>query len=288
MAVTVCFSFVNFPKKEEETVSTETIEYIKDVFLEDTYIQITDDYVDDTALSELYSGENALERVKDFNRVLNEEFNYYELSFQPLQQYYFFDLSDDFVMIYNSKGGKIHNQKVNIDGEETYVTSLNTIKVDEKFFDEYLNHLDSGEKFSQEDFQFYSIAEEIPVILGSHYADYFKIGERLYLNYLDNNLTFYVKGFFEEGLQFKYNKENIQIDNYICMPNFEINIPVKDRDDFLLQMRHYLQKNSGFIKYEKESDLKVIEKSLEQLSNKYLLEYVLIYSPVQIKCEKEN
>lgn len=64
--------------------------------------------------------------------------------------------------------------------------------------------------------------------------------------------------------------------------------PVKDRDDFLLQMRHYLQKNSGFIKYEKESDLKVIEKSLEQLSNKYLLEYVLIYSPVQIKCEKEN
>ena len=72
------------------------------------------------------------------------------------------------------------------------------------------------------------------------------------------------------------------------MPNFEINIPVKDRDDFLLQMRHYLQKNSGFIKYEKESDLKVIEKSLEQLSNKYLLEYVLIYSPVQIKCEKEN
>lgn len=226
MAVTVCFSFVNFPKKEEETVSTETIEYIKDVFLEDTYIQITDDYVDDTALSELYSGENALERVKDFNRVLNEEFNYYELSFQPLQQYYFFDLSDDFVMIYNSKGGKIHNQKVNIDGEETYVTSLNTIKVDEKFFDEYLNHLDSGEKFSQEDFQFYSIAEEIPVILGSHYADYFKIGERLYLNYLDNNLTFYVKGFFEEGLQFKYNKENIQIDNYICMPNFEINIPV--------------------------------------------------------------
>ena len=45
--------------------------------------------------------------------------------------------TDNFVKIYNRKGDQIKNQKIEIDEQICYVTSLNTIGVNEKFFNEY-------------------------------------------------------------------------------------------------------------------------------------------------------
>ena len=109
-----------------------------------------------------------------------------------------------FVKIYNRRGGKIINQEINIDGKRCYVTSFNTLQTNERFFSENLNFVDEGEGFEKKDYLL-SASEKVPIILGHNYKKDVNLGETFTLNYLEKNLEFYVKGFFEEGLCIKSN-----------------------------------------------------------------------------------
>lgn len=104
-----------------------------------------------------------------------------------------------FVKIYNRRGGKIINQEINIDGKRCYVTSFNTLQTNERFFSENLNFVDEGEGFEKKDYLL-SASEKVPIILGHNYKKDVNLGETFTLNYLEKNLEFYVKGFFEEEL----------------------------------------------------------------------------------------
>ena len=134
------------------------------------FAQLVDHYVDDDKLTALYNEPDILERLIAFNKCLNEQLNYYELSFQALQSLEYFKGTDNFVKIYNRKGDQIKNQKIEIDEQICYVTSLNTIGVNEKFFNEYLPLVEEGNSFASEDY-ILSTSTEIPIILGHHYKE---------------------------------------------------------------------------------------------------------------------
>mgnify|MGYP001101721759 FL=1 len=54
------------------------------------FAQLVDHYVDDDKLTALYNEPDILERLIAFNKCLNEQLNYYELSFQALQSLEYF------------------------------------------------------------------------------------------------------------------------------------------------------------------------------------------------------
>lgn len=252
------------------------------------YIQLADNYVDDDSLSNLYAERNVIARVKKFNEDLNTNLEYYEMSFQALQSLDYFDGDERFVKTYNRKGGQIKNQEVMIDGKKCYVTSLNTIQVNKRFFDENLLLLEEGKGFDRNDY-LVSDFDQVPIILGYQYTDYFNVGDILTLNYLEKNINFYIKGFLQKGIRIEYNNAIVEMDNYICMPSFDCTKIVDQSDDeFLFQMRHYLQKNRGYIKYTTENDRKHIEQELSNYINNSMLNYSLMDTRYQINVRVSN
>lgn len=249
-----------------------------------TYVMIADEYFDDNALSKLYDEEESFIRLCNLNDDLNKYFDYYELSFQALQSLEYYNLDDEFVKIYNRKGGKIENQIVGIEEEERYVTSLNTIIVNENFFETYLDSIEQGEKFTDDDY-ILSMSEDIPILLGYNYMSYFDIGDTLELNYLGSNLTFYIKGFLTENLSIKKDNNIISLDNYICVPSFKIKSEPQRRDseqDTLFKMRYYLQKNSGYIQFSTDDEIEQIVQQINDFNSKYDLDYTVLNTTYNI------
>lgn len=242
------------------------------------FVQLVDHYVDDDKLTTLYNEPDILERLITFNKCLNEQFNYYELSFQALQSLEYFKGNDNFVKIYNRKGGQIKNQKIEIDDQICYVTSLNTIRTNQNFFNEYLPFIQEGNAFISEDYVLSDLTE-IPIILGSHYKKYYEVGDIIQLNFLEKNFDFYIKGFFTENLSIDYNSKNIDMDDYICMPSFNCTIGSEYINENLIWwVRYYLQKNNGYIKYSSQDDLEYIKEVVSDLAQKYDLDYSIIDS----------
>lgn len=277
----ICFFGEETDHISNHEVETETT-YSEENTSADSYIRIVDGYVDDAALSKLYEEENLVERLKHFNEVLTDHFKYYEMSFQALQSLDYYDGDERFVKIYNRRGGKILNQEINLDGSIRYVTSFNTLQANERFFNEELNFVDKGEGFEENDY-ILSASEKVPIILGYDYENYVDLGETFTLNYLEKNLDFYVKGFFEEGLSIKSNDTTICLDNYICMPSFECaEMDETENDNFLFCVRHYLQKNQGYIKYTDSGELAEIEEELIQYIDSSNLNYSRMKTTYQI------
>lgn len=252
------------------------------------FAQLVDHYVDDDKLTALYNEPDILERLIAFNKCLNEQLNYYELSFQALQSLEYFKGTDNFVKIYNRKGDQIKNQKIEIDEQICYVTSLNTIGVNEKFFNEYLPLVEEGNSFASKDY-ILSTSTEIPIILGHHYKKYYKVGDIIQLNFLEKNFDFYIKGFFPENLSIYYNSKSIDINNYICMPSFNYTAKSEDANDNLIWWaRYYLQKNHGYIRYNSQDELESIKQIVTELAQKYDLDYSIIDSVNRISRSHEG
>lgn len=269
------YNAVDYGKESAQTIMPET---------NNLYVMLADEYLDDDDLSELYREEDIFTRLSNMNDDLNNYFDYYELSFQALQSLEYYTLDDDFIKVYNRKGDKIKNQSVKIEGKRHYVTSLNTVQVNKKFFDSYLASKEKGEKFDDDDY-ILSMTENIPVLLGYNYIPYYKIGDTLQLNYLGSDMTFYIKGFLSENLELKKDNKTISMDNYICVPSFKLSSTsqqTNSEQDLLFKMRYYLQKNRGFVQYGKDDDVNEIKQEVNDLADKYGLAYTVLNTTYNI------
>lgn len=213
---------------------------------------------------------------------MNCNWDYYEITTQALQSKEFYSGDERFVKIYNRKGGQIKNQIITENEESHYVTSLNTIQMSKKAFDKYLPEIESGERFNDDDFVL-SDSDSIPIILGYNYKAYTDIGEIMRLNYLQKDFEFCVKGFLPRESMIQLDEKIIELDNYICVPNFDCaEIASGDGIDFLFQIRYYLQRNSGYIKCDSESDWEGIDQKISNLAGQYGLDYCAIDSVYHI------
>ena len=113
------------------------------------------------------------------------------------------------------------NQVVEINGKQTYVTTLKTVTLDQKVAGILSKYVENGRSFNSDEYTV--VDENIPVILGSEYADIYSIGDTIQANYLSLDVCFKIIGFLEEGTQFSISDQDIVLDYYICLPAFETN-----------------------------------------------------------------
>lgn len=242
------------------------------------FIQTVDGYTNDDALDILYAHDTIYQNLKEFNLTLNSDFDFYEITFQPLQSLQYFNLDNKF--IHRNRNGVIKNQEIVIEGEKCYVTSLSTIQVNNNAYNKFLNSLAKGDSFKAEDFN-YENDNIIPIILGNDYLQYYDVGEIIKLNYLQRNIDFKIIGFLNKNTVLTINDFDYVLDTYICMPSFQIKNEFINEEDKTFQIRHYLQKNMGFINvkanknYEKEIITNYGE-IIKNLANKNNLDYSII------------
>ena len=179
-------------------------------------------------------------------------------------------------------GTEFENEsKYEIDGES--VTAAEAVQVSENFFDLYTVEITDGRSFAKTDFDFN--AKTIPVILGSAYKEYFKLGDTFDGYYICERKTFEIIGFTDAESEFYLRSSNglVTYKNFIIMPFANVTddsyfaraillqeicgfiAPKTDRSSALIETREHL-KDSGLDKW---SDAVIIsEKSLQKKINR--------------------
>lgn len=106
--------------------------------------------------------------------------------------------------------------------------------------------LSSGRNFENNDFVL-NPNEPISVILGSNFADEYKIGDKIYLSYVFSESEATIIGFLDEGSNVYFRGNFRNLDNYIIMPIFQ-NDEYEGKNVYNFGLNHvYTLRNSGVI-----------------------------------------
>lgn len=263
------------------------------------YIRLVDNYLNDDDLSSLYEINDAEDLLKKFNGELNERYDFYEITFQAFQSLNYLEIDDKFFKKYGRSKDTIKNQEIEIDGKRRYVSSLNTVQVNQKAYDKFLSDISKGRGFQSKDFLCNKFDEKnIPVILGYDYMDYYDIGDVFELNYLEMDMKMEVIGFFENNMVLHIDNIEYMLNTYICSPYFQIIAPPATDAERLFQLRYYLEKNQGFIQYlspntdgDISSETEVLkdqEEAVEKEAAQFGLDYSILMYPCRIIINNAN
>ena len=120
-------------KEEKKSISennetTEWAEKLPDK-IDGNYLQVIECYGYDghPTYQEAFSDGEFVKNLKCFNEHLHDEYSYFELSFQSAQKIGYYNGDIDFVLD-NDK--TMFNQKIELNGRRTYVTTLKTVMID--------------------------------------------------------------------------------------------------------------------------------------------------------------
>lgn len=241
--------YVTYDENDKEAVETGY-----------NYFGISDRYDmnGDISLEEFYNQDNCIEKLYSFHELLSENLEYLEFYQQPVQKIGYYDGTISFV---EDENKDYLNQIVTSDnGKEEYVTTFKTIEIGKTLNKQLNDVITSGRCFNDDDFN-YKNNHRIPVILGSEYQKQYMVGDKLSLYYIADTFEFEIAGFFPEDYTIKSNSAIYNLNNFICIPFFEVtDISSCDLNkDFLFSF--YLQKNNCYIAYnaEKREDKKAQE-----------------------------
>ena len=128
------------PDKIDET--TEWAEKLPDK-IDGNYLQVIECYGYDghPTYQEAFSDGEFVKNLKCFNEHLHDEYSYFELSFQSAQKIGYYNGDIDFVLD-NDK--TMFNQKIELNGRRTYVTTLKTVMIDFGISQILEEHIDIG------------------------------------------------------------------------------------------------------------------------------------------------
>lgn len=262
VAIICIFTFISMGFAQNKSEST------KDA----SFTPVIDCYESDEEIQALLQSNSGLRALKDFNLFLENDLQDYEIYDQYLMSAAFSSLDDQFFVETNR--GYDKNRTAVVDGDTRYYSSLKTIEVNQRAFNEYFNDIAKGSGFERDDFT-YQFGQKVPVVLGSNYQGIYQIGDEFQLDYLSQDITFYVKGFFTEGLNLQIGDKIEDLNFYICLPYFQI----QEKEELSEEERsfiffHYLEKNSAYIKSETpDADLTSLQKRIEEKGNELGLKY---------------
>lgn len=224
--------------------------------IDGNYLEVFElyDYSGYPSFEEAFKDSQLIEHLKKLNQQLHSKYHYLEISLQSSQVIGHYDGDVRFVL---DDDESMLNQVVEIDGKQTYVTTLKTVTLDQKVAGILSKYVENGRSFNSDEYTV--VDENIPVILGSEYADIYSIGDTIQANYLSLDVCFKIIGFLEEGTQFSISDQDIVLDYYICLPAFETNLEMNDQNEKFLQI-YNLQKNCGFIQIEDNCSEDMVEK----------------------------
>ena len=111
--------------------------------------------------------------------------------------------------------------------------------------------LESGRWFNDLE---YSVNDTIPVIVGSHYQEYLKIGDKISIRYLYKDFDCNVIGVLKEGSRTAKNEYSI-LDDYLIIPALEDIIGPENEEDYKFEQKMYIHHTNGYV----YSDRSVLE-----------------------------
>ena len=111
--------------------------------------------------------------------------------------------------------------------------------------------LSSGRWFSDSE---YGVNDTIPVIVGSHYQEYLKIGDKISIRYLYKDFDCNVIGVLKEGSRTAKNEYSI-LDDYLIIPALEDIIEPENEEDYKFEQKLYMHHTNGYV----YSDRSVLE-----------------------------
>lgn len=197
------------------------------------------DTFDEKELKEFFAGDNLYKMKKQyshFNQVWKDR--YYVMTDQPVAIDTVY--SEQFAYGY----GVVDSDKLNSD----YV---NCCQMNDAAIKGSPMELESGRWFNDLE---YSVNDTIPVIVGSHYQEYLKIGDKISIRYLYKDFDCNVIGVLKEGSRTAKNEYSI-LDDYLIIPALEDIIGPENEEDYKFEQKMYMHHTNGYV----YSDRSVLE-----------------------------
>lgn len=209
--------------------------------LDKNYYELIDNYTGNNEVAFKNEQDN-LKRLKDFYHLLiqNENFNYIEMSFQPL---YVKDFQGENKFLYGYK----HNQnQPPILLDNGYYSYVYSIQINETAITEFNLKLEDGEMFMETDYLYHKDTP-IPVLLGYDYMSVYNIGDEIEIDYLQLRTKIKVKGFLSKNSSVINQDTIVYLDRYIVFPSITFNMDPFNSFEKGIQYRAYLNKVNGVI-----------------------------------------
>ncbi|RDU22339.1 hypothetical protein [Anaerosacchariphilus polymeriproducens] len=228
------------------------------------YLCISDRYgmSNNISLNEFRNQDDCIEKLYSFHELISKKLDYLEFYEQSAQKIGYYEGALNFVLEENEE---YLNQVVTSEnGKKEYVTTLNTIEIGKTLNEQLKDVILEGRCFNDDDFN-YQNNNAIPVILGADYKESYKIGDTLSLYYIADTFNFKVVGFFPADYTLKHNIAIYSLNNFICIPFFDIEAISSCGLDKDFLFSYYLEKNNCYVAYDaKNSDDK---KAKEEVIN---------------------
>lgn len=100
----------------------------------------------------------------------------------------------------------------------------------------------------------YAVNDTIPVIVGSHYKEHLKIGDKISIRYLYKDFDCNVIGVLKEGSRTAKNEYSL-LDDYLVIPALEDITGPENEDDYKFEQKLYMHHTNGYV----YSDKSVLE-----------------------------
>lgn len=145
------------------------------------------------------------------------------------------------------------------DGEKSWF--VKTVQVSDEFINHFPVKISEGRFFDESDYSYIS-GKKVPIILGSEYKEYFKIGDEIKADYLSEKMQLEIIGFLDEKSFFLSHSSNEleSCSRYVVLPCF------LDVEDGEFARSLVLQQFSGVLVSDKnyEEIIEIIDKIKEK------------------------
>lgn len=120
---------------------------------------------------------------------------------------------------------------------------------------------------------------QLPVLLGSEYAEVFEIGDNFLLDYFGLEFTATVRDILDEGTTVERKKEEFCLDEYIVVPFIDcLSLPSTDQER-TFQAISYSCRANGDVILDDDYSFSSLQEELNRLTDKYSLPEMMYYRP---------
>lgn len=236
------------------------------------YFQIvdTEEIGNPTYLTNLYNQSDLLIRLNNFKDEMKNNSNFTYIEFSPVTLQFIGAWDKPLHLIENEV---TVNQRIPFKDKEIEVTSIEGMMLDETCIELYSLALESGELFTANDF--IQMNNELPLILGHDFKEYYSIGDTIPLLYYGQEWIGTVKGFLKENQEIVQDSMIYPLDTKLLVPSFTETNLVNGFDETYQQMIMH-SKLQGYVLLENKEEYKAAKKEVETISKKYHLSYELL------------
>ncbi|GAA3598543.1 hypothetical protein GCM10022198_23490 [Klugiella xanthotipulae] len=271
-------AFYNFLSFSQETDAA-----INQSFSSDSEVNLytlTDTLVEADEFSEFRESKNELDKLGSFYNALNDggQFTFLSIFDQPLPVK---DFRGDETYDYGygtemSVQGKYFDEDFGAQAQ-----NVKSIQMNKNAFEFYKIRTEGGQEIPWKEIDY--SGSEVPILLGSNYANLYRVGDVIQGNFYFKTLNLRVAGFLEPGSSIFYKNEiNHYLDSYILIPYPDTLRGITDEEQFFQGILSFAMINGDLVARKDLSSAQLIE-DLQAISRDTgFYDYTLIDVPTYL------